>query len=941
MQSIKIRGAREHNLKNLTIDIPRNQLVVVTGVSGSGKSTLAFDTLYAEGQRRYVESLTSYARQFLERLQKPQVDLIEGLSPAIAIDQKAAGHHSRSTVGTITEIYDFLRLLYARTGSPYCPLCALPITSQTVDQMISSLLGYPQGTRMIVLAPLVRNSTGPHSELLSRLRREGYARVRINGEIRDIGTVGPLPKHEAHSIDAVVDRVVLKADIRNRLADSLELALSLSKGTVVLELTETEPPRSPAWVNFSTRAVCPECSYRMPELDPACFSFNSPQGACPECTGSGIKAAFDPNLLVNDASLSLAEGAIGMWSNRRSADFFRFLDALARQYGTDINTPFKNLPETFKAVLFYGTSCPSPVSALNARDSAGLITFEGLLPLLQRRYRSAEAKMADSGFRRYMVRQSCPECQGARLRPEARSVRINQLAIHEVAALPVNRAIHFFTQLPLEGQQAVVAHRLVREIVLRLELLRDLGLDYLSLDRGAQTLSGGELQRIRLATHIGAKLTGVLYVLDEPSIGLHQRDHRMLLRSLMRMRDMGNTILVVEHDRDTIMAADHVIELGPGAGEQGGRVVYCGPPEALLAGDTLSGLYFSGRRKIDTPAKRRSGSGGSLRIIGARHHNLKNIQIDFLLGCLTCVTGVSGSGKSTLVIDTLFRALAEHLYRKPLRPGRYDAISGFEQVDKAINIDQSPIGRTPRANPATYTGLFSYIRELYSRTPDARIRGYKAGRFSFNAHGGRCEACQGDGVVKVEMHFLPDIHVTCDVCRGRRYNRETLHVRFKGHTIADVLEMTVDQALSLFEHIGSLRERLRMLADVGLGYIRLGQAGTTLSGGEAQRIKLARELCKRETGRTVYILDEPTTGLHLHDIHHLMQVLNRLVDAGNTVIMIEHNLDVIKTADRVIDLGPEGGAEGGYVMGTGTPEEIAALKTSHTGRFLAAALSTT
>jgi excinuclease ABC subunit A len=939
MQFIKIRGARQHNLKNLNIDIPRNQLVVVTGVSGSGKSTLAFDILYAEGQRRYVESLSTYARHFLERMQKPQVELIEGLSPAIAIDQKASSHNPRSTVGTITEIYDYLRLLYARVGLTYCPRCDQPISSQSVDQMIERLMAYPEGTRMIVLAPLVRGVKGDHGALLRRLQREGYARVRINGQMRDIGSTVPLPNYEDYTIEAVVDRVVIKSDVRSRLADSVELALSLSQGSVLVDLPSEKPSNFCPPILFSTTAECPICSFRMPEIDPACFSFNSPQGACPACAGSGAKRVFDPKSLIRDPALSLEKGAIRGWAKRRSADFNQFLNTLARQYGADIHTPFQNLPEVFKTALFYGTDHCALVHPSTSHASSDFESFEGLIPLLQRRYRQAATGMTEREPRRFTSLQQCPDCRGARIRLEARSVKINSTAIHEVAALPVDQALLFFRQMTIEGQQAIVAERVIREIILRLEFLKNVGLSYLSLDRSVHTLSGGELQRIRLATQICARLTGVLYVLDEPSVGLHQRDHRMMLETLLRLRDMGNTVLVVEHDCDTIMAADHVIELGPGAGAQGGRVVFSGPPQTLLAANTLTGQYLSGRRKIATFGNRRSGNGRYIRISGAAHHNLKSIQVDFQLGCLTCVTGVSGSGKSTLVIDTLFRALAQYLYRTPHPPGRYDAISGMEQIDKVINIDASPIGRSPRSNPVTFTGLFSLLRELYSKTPDARIRGYKAGRFSFNSPGGRCEACRGEGVVKVEMHFLPDIYVLCEVCRGRRYNRETLQVRFKGHSVADILEMTVEQAMSLFEHIGSIRERLRILADVGLGYIQLGQAGTTLSGGEAQRVKLARELCKPETGRTVYILDEPTTGLHLHDIHHLMLLLNRLVDAGNTVIMIEHNPDAIKTADWVIDLGPEGGPAGGYLIGAGTPEEISALEASHTGRCLATVLS--
>ncbi len=935
MQFIRIRGARQHNLKDLDLDIPRGKIVVLTGLSGSGKSTLAFDTLYAEGQRRYVESLSVYARQFLERLQKPRFEWIEGLSPAIAIDQKAAGHNLRSTVGTMTEIYDLLRLLYARIGEARCPVCDRPVDSTSVDEIADRLLRYDEGTRLIILAPLARSPQGDDAALLHRLKREGYARIRINGHIRDIDAVDFPPGLEGHPVEAVVDRLVLKPGIRNRLVDSLETALTLSGGTVLVDLPEEMSASRPP-LFFSENAVCPVCGRRMPELSPACFSFNSPQGACPECAGSGFTARFEPDLLIRDPLLSLAQGAVTIWANRRSQRFLAFLKRFAHQYGADIHTPFADLPEEFKAALFFGIAAAGSES-LNGGTRA--IAFKGLVPQLEQRFQKAESKQSGGELRRFMTSKTCPACRGARLNPEALAVKIDTRAIHEFTAMPVRQALACLKRLPIQGRRALIAERLIREIELRLQFLLDVGLDYVSLDRSTRSLSGGELQRIRLATQIGARLTGVLYVLDEPSIGLHPKEHRMLLNILRRMRDMGNTVLVVEHDLQTIRSADHVIELGPGAGANGGHIVFSGPPEALFESDSLTGQYIGGRLKIKAPQRRRTGSGASIRITGAARHNLKNIRVDFRLGCITCVTGVSGSGKSTLAVDVLYRSLAGHFSGSPPREGDYAAISGLEHVAAAIHIDQSPIGRTPRSNPAIYTGAFAFIRELYSRTRDARVRGYRAGRFSFNARGGRCEACGGEGVVKVEMQFLPDLYVPCEVCRGKRYNRETLEVRFKGYTIADILEMTVDQALGLFSHFAAIRDRLQTLADVGLGYVQLGQAGTTLSGGEAQRVKLARELSRRDTGRTVYILDEPTIGLHLHDIHRLLVVLNRLVDAGNTVVMIEHNLEVIQAADQVIDLGPGGGDRGGYVIAAGTPEQIAAEARSDTGKFLAELLA--
>ena len=829
MDFISLRGARQHNLRNIDVDIPRHQLVVLTGLSGSGKSTLAFDTLYAEGQRRYVESLSTYARQFLERLGKPDVDTIEGLSPAIAIEQRTAGHNPRSTVGTVTEVYDYLRLLYARIGEPNCHLCGHRIASQSVDQMVDRIANAARNTRIIIFAPLVQNQPGSQKALINKLKRDGFTRTRANGEVRDLDSMVPLSENENHSIDVMIDRLVQKDGLRNRLTDSLELAMSLSEGRVLVDLYApgTEDADS---LQFSENAACPSCGISYPDFEPAHFSFNSPHGACPACGGLGKAALPDP-------------------------------------------------------------------------DS---------------------------------VHQACPACNGARLKPESRSVKIEGHAIHEVAGLAIDQALCFFRRLRLEGKKALVAEKIVRKIRERLEFLKDVGVAYLTLDRAVHTLSGGESQRIRLATQIGAKLTGVLYVLDEPSIGLHPRDNEKLLRILKRMRDLGNTLLVVEHDPETILAADHVIDMGPGAGAHGGRIVFTGDPQALaLSDDSLTGRYLSGRLSIPVPAQRRPGMDKSISLVGACHNNLKKITVDFPLGCLICVTGVSGSGKSSLIIETLYNALCRHLYKSKTSAGRCQNIRGLEYIDKVINIDQSPIGKTPHSNPGTYTGVFNAVRDLFSKTQEARIRGYHAGRFSFNVKGGRCESCKGDGIVKIEMHFLPDIYVPCEVCHGQRYNRETLEVRYKGKNIAEVLDMTVNQAWTYFERLGgSIKQILQTLIDVGLGYIHLGQSAPTLSGGEAQRVKLARELGKRGTGRTLYILDEPTTGLHMEDINKLLTVLNRLVDKGNTVVVIEHNLDVIKTADHVIDLGPEGGDGGGYVLATGTPEDLAIQPASYTGAFL-------
>jgi excinuclease ABC subunit A len=937
MNLIKIRGARQHNLKNIDVDIPRNKIVVITGLSGSGKSTLAFDTLYAEGQRRYVESLSTYARQFLERMEKPDVDLIDGLSPAIAIEQKSAAHNPRSTVGTVTEIYDYLRLLYARIGTPYCHKCGRPITAQSIDEMVDRLMSYPLEGRLIILAPLIQDQVGNHADLIKRLKRDGFARLRVDGVMTDIEALAPLSKRIEHTIEAVVDRLILGSAGRNRLADSLELALSLAGGKVLILFAEPKTDAQPVSILFNEKAICNNCGIERSELTPASFSFNSPHGACPACDGIGALSKLDPMLIVPNPELSLREGAVLPWVRRQSVFFMEFLEAFTSLYGTDIYTPFKQLPEDFRKALLYGSG-DKVIRFAPDRDSGRHLyskPFEGLISQLERRYRETESSQAREEIQQYMAFCPCPACQGARLRPESRAVRIQAHAIHQVSALSNLEAAGFFGSLNLQGQQGRIAERIIGEIIERLAFLNDVGLSYLTLDRAAHTLSGGESQRIRLATQIGAKLTGVLYVLDEPSIGLHPRDHRKLLQTLLRIKALGNTVLVVEHDRETIEAADHVIDMGPGAGIHGGHVVFSGPPQGLpLAENSLTGLYLSGRRQIPIPAQRRPGNGNAITITGAGHHNLKRISASFPLGCMICVTGVSGSGKSSLVIDTLYSVLAQHLYLSHTRAGLYESIQGLEHIDKVIHIDQSPIGRTPRSNPSTYTGLFNFIRDLFSRTPEARMRGYKPGRFSFNVKGGRCESCGGDGVVKIEMHFLPDLYVPCDVCRGKRYNRETLEVRFKGKNIADVLDLTVQQAEDFFRNISLIHEKLQTLSEVGLGYIPIGQSAPTLSGGEAQRIKLARELSKRSTGRTFYILDEPTTGLHMEDVRQLLQVLNRLVESGNTVVVIEHNLDVIKSADHIIDLGPEGGQEGGNVIGSGTPEEIALLAGSYTGQFL-------
>lgn len=929
---IVIRGARQHNLKNIDLDLPRNRLIVVTGLSGSGKSTLAFDTLYAEGQRRYVESLSTYARQFLERMEKPAVDLIEGLSPAIAIEQKTAGHNPRSTVGTVTDIYDYLRLLYARIGVPHCHRCGRPLASQSIDEMVDRISALPEGSRIVVMAPLTSAEKGNHEKMLKRLVKEGFARVRVDGRIMPVEDVGPLKRAARHGIDVVVDRLILKSGIRNRLADSMELALSRSEGRVIVDVAEHGEMR------FSETAVCPTCGIGYPEVSPASFSFNSPLGACPECDGLGAAMAFDPNLIVPNPDLSLREGAVAPWASRNSVHFTEFLEALARHYGADIYTPYKDLPEPFRQALLQGSGDAEIHFHFerNNRRYTYRKRFEGVIPKLARRYAETESQTAREEIQAYMNFIPCAACDGQRLNAAARSVRVADRTIVETTRLSVEDALSFFGCLEdrLSAREKRIARRLVPEIRDRLDFLNRVGLGYLALDRRAATLSGGESQRIRLATQIGAKLTGVLYVLDEPSIGLHQRDNQRLIETLLRMRDLGNTVLVVEHDEEAIRAADHVVDMGPGAGVHGGEVVFQGTPDALLNHpDSLTGQYLSGRKRLEIPEKRRVGNGKMLCIRGASENNLKHIDVDFPLGCLICVTGVSGSGKSSLVLETVYPVVSRALYRSRQRAGAHDGVVGLEHLDKVVNIDQSPIGRTPRSNPGTYTGLLNPVREVFAKTPEARVRGYKPGRFSFNVKGGRCEACKGDGILRIEMHFLPDVYVPCDVCRGKRYNRETLEIRYKGKTIAEVLSMTVNQALAFFNRIGNIRTRLETLVEVGLGYIQVGQPATTLSGGEAQRIKLARELSKRATGRTLYILDEPTTGLHMEDIRKLLRVLHQLVDMGNTVIVIEHHMDVIKTADHIIDMGPEGGDAGGRVVACGTPEAVAAGD-SHTSRFL-------
>ncbi|MGE4110007.1 MAG: excinuclease ABC subunit UvrA [Burkholderiales bacterium] len=930
---IRVRGARTHNLRNVSLDLPRNQLTVITGLSGSGKSSLAFDTLYAEGQRRYVESLSAYARQFLQLMEKPDVDLIEGLSPAIAIEQKASSHNPRSTVGTVTEIHDYLRLLYARIGEPQCPEHGTALDAQSVAQMVDHVLELPEDTRLMILAPVVSDRKGEQSAIIDELRAQGFVRARVDGTVHDIDAMPPLKKNAKHTIDVVVDRVKVRADIRQRLAESFETALRHADGRALA--VDMDSGREYA---FSARLACPQCGYASPELEPRLFSFNNPAGACQRCDGLGSIEFFDPRRIAAFPEMSLASGAIKGW-DRRNQFYFQMLQSLAAHYGFDIETPFNELPEEARQAVLYGSGkTPIQFTYTGERGKSYVRehAFEGVIPNLERRHRETDSPVVREELSKYLNTQQCPDCHGTRLRREARHVMVAGRPIYALSALQLGDAMGFFEKLTLSGAKKTIAEKIAGEIRNRLRFLVDVGLDYLSLDRSADTLSGGEAQRIRLASQIGSGLTGVMYVLDEPSIGLHQRDNTRLLDMLKRLRDIGNTVIVVEHDTDAIMSADHVIDMGLGAGDHGGNVIAQGSPAEISAhGESLTGQYLSGRRRIDVPALRhRINPKRQLHISGATGNNLKSVTAGIPVGLFTCVTGVSGSGKSTLVNDTLYQAAARDLYGSNVEPAPCTAIEGMDHFDKVVNVDQSPIGRTPRSNPATYTGLFTPIRELFAGVPEARARGYGAGRFSFNVKGGRCESCQGDGVLKVEMHFLPDIYVPCDTCHGRRYNRETLDIRYKGRTIHEVLEMTVEQAVEFFSAVPSLARKLQTLMDVGLGYITLGQSATTLSGGEAQRVKLALELSKRDTGRTLYILDEPTTGLHFHDIELLLRVLHRLRDHGNTIVVIEHNLDVIKTADWVIDLGPEGGDGGGRVIAEGPPETIAAVAQSHTSAYL-------
>ncbi len=936
--TLRIRGARTHNLKNLSVELPRNRLVVITGLSGSGKSSLAFDTLYAEGQRRYVESLSAYARQFLQLMEKPDVDLIEGLSPAIAIEQKAGSHNPRSTVGTITEIHDYLRLLFARVGTPYCPEHGLALQSQSVGQMVDHVLALPADTRLMVLAPVVAGRRGEQAELLDELRAQGFTRVRVDGKVHELDAAPRLAKNVKHTVEVVVDRLTVRAEAKQRLAESFETALRHADGRAVA--VEADSGREHL---FSAKFACPACSYALAELEPRLFSFNNPAGACPRCDGLGAVEFFDPKRVVAHPNLSLAGGAIRGW-DRRNHFYYALLQSLAAHYGFDIETPWEALADEVQNLVLNGSG--SERIAFRYLNERGRSTvkehaFEGVVPNLERRYRETESSVVREELAKYRNTRACPDCEGTRLRREARHVRVAGMTIHQVSCWPLRQTQAFFRGLALPGARAAVADKIVTEIAGRLEFLVNVGLDYLSLERAAQTLSGGEAQRIRLASQIGSGLTGVLYVLDEPSIGLHPRDNGRLIETLKHLRDLGNSVIMVEHDAEAILAADHVVDMGPGAGEAGGAIVAEGPPEAILESEqSLTGKYLSHRLAIDVPRQRhRRNPRQLLRIAGASGNNLKQVALDLPVGLLVCVTGVSGSGKSTLVNDTLYRALARHLYGSADEPAPHEAISGLEHFDKVVSVDQSPIGRTPRSNPATYTGLFAPIRELYAGVPEARARGYDAGRFSFNVKGGRCEACQGDGLIKVEMHFLPDIYVPCDVCHGTRYNRETLEIRYKTKTIHDVLQLTVREAHAFFGAVPVLARKLQTLLDVGLGYVQLGQSATTLSGGEAQRVKLSLELSKRDTGRTLYILDEPTTGLHFHDVKMLLEVLHRLRDAGNTVVVIEHNLDVIKTADWVVDLGPEGGDGGGRIVAQGTPEAVARATASHTGQYLRHALA--
>ncbi len=929
---IKVRGARAHNLKNINIDIPRDKLVVVTGLSGSGKSSLAFDTIYAEGQRRYVESLSSYARQFLGQMDKPDVDYIEGLSPAISIDQKTTSRNPRSTVGTVTEVYDYLRLLFARIGHPHCPRCGREISQQTVQQMVDQIMTYPERTKLQILAPLIKGKKGEHVKVLEEARKSGYVRVRVDGENRDLSEEIKLEKNKKHSIEVVIDRIALKPESAARLADSLETALKLGEGNVLVDLMDGEE------ILFSENFACPDCGIALEEISPRLFSFNSPFGACPACTGLGANLKVDIDLVIPNRKLSLSQGAIAPWAKSQSNYYPQMMTAASASLGFTMDTPLDQLTEEQWKGLLYGIDKPIEFHYINVFDQPKVhhAPFEGLIPYFERRHKESTSDYVRTEMESLMSERPCPACGGKRLKPEALAVRVGELSIDDLTRLPITEALEFVNQVELSEKEQIISQQILKEVRERLGFLINVGLDYLTLHRAAGTLSGGEAQRIRLATQIGSSLMGVLYVLDEPSIGLHQRDNERLLLTLERLRDLGNTLLVVEHDEDTMMAADHIIDIGPGAGAHGGQIIAEGTLEEIKSNpDSITGQYLSGRRRIPVPTERRKPNGKWLEVKGAQENNLKNIDVRVPLGVFTVVTGVSGSGKSTLVNEIIYKGLVGPLNGATrVRPGLHKSLEGLEYLDKVIDIDQSPIGRTPRSNPATYTGVFDSIRELFSQTPEAKLRGYAPGRFSFNVKGGRCEACRGDGIIKIEMHFLPDVYVPCEVCRGQRYNRETLEVKYKGKSIAGVLDMTVDEAVEFFQAVPKIARKMQTLQDVGLGYIRLGQPATTLSGGEAQRIKLATELSRRSTGKTIYILDEPTTGLHTADVDRLLQVLHRLVDGGDTVLVIEHNLDVIKTADHLIDLGPEGGNKGGQVLVAGTPEKVAAFPESYTGQFL-------
>ncbi len=932
--NIFIKGAREHNLKNVDVEIPRDKFVVITGLSGSGKSSLAFDTIYAEGQRRYVESLSSYARQFLGQMDKPDVDYIDGLSPAISIDQKTTSRNPRSTVGTVTEIHDYLRLLYSRIGIPHCPKCGKEIAQQTVDQMVDQIISFEEGTRIQLLAPVVRGRKGEYHKLIEDAKKDGFVRLRVDGQIVDINDEIKLDKNKKHNIEIVVDRLVIRGDIQKRLVDSLETVLRLSGGTVIVDVIGKEE------ILYSQNFACSDCGISIEELVPRMFSFNNPFGACQTCTGLGNLLKVDPELVIPDRSLSLTNGAINVtgWNIESEDAYTRMIfNALAKHYKFDLDTPFNKLPGEVVDIVLYGTKGEKIKVDYEREYGKGsyMAAFEGIINSIERRYHETQSESMKQYYEQYMSNNPCPDCKGARLKPESLAVTVGGKNIHEVSSMSVADTKEFFDNIELSERDKMIANQILKEIAARIGFLVDVGLDYLTLSRAAGTLSGGEAQRIRLATQIGSGLMGVLYILDEPSIGLHQRDNEKLLKTLNRLRNLGNTLIVVEHDEDTMHAADHIIDMGPGAGIHGGHVVAEGTlDEILKCEDSLTGQYLSGRKKIEVPQSRRKPNGKWIEIVGAKQNNLKNINAKIPLGVLTSVTGVSGSGKSTLINEILYNSLASQLYRAKAKPGNHEKIKGLNNIDKVINIDQSPIGRTPRSNPATYTGVFDLIRDVYASTNEAKMRGYKNGRFSFNIKGGRCEACSGDGIIKIEMHFLPDVYVPCEVCKGKRYNRETLEVKYKGKSISDVLNLTIEDALEFFKNIPKIQRKLQTLYDVGLGYVKVGQPSTTLSGGEAQRVKLATELSKRSTGNTLYILDEPTTGLHVADVHRLIDILHRLVDTGNSIVVIEHNLDVIKTSDYIIDLGPEGGNKGGTIIAKGTPEEVAKVKESYTGQYL-------